>query len=645
LYECERARKVRTMATFTLLMVLFVAAASTAAPTGATSSPDVLEFLGKTIDWYHQLALERQIATDPASMVTVNDNEQLAGEVVRLAFEFARAQVKNTPKQNTPGAAQQNTGSERSQSLMQLSTKLDNQIKQTQSDLESLRQKLATASPKQRQSILSSIAETQSELDLVNARRDAIRSMADFVSGASATGLGAAGARAQIEALAQSVPPELSGASSTSANSSAPSRTAPATIVPKTVPSGIWDLVADLIAISRNQEKLNQLIRSTDELAQAGKQLRAPLIAQIKALSSQGDTLANAPDSSDPKELAQQKKDLDSITAQFKQISTSVMPLSKQGVLLRVCKNNLSTWQGTLKSQSRAELQSLGVRLGVLALILAAVFGLGELWRRGIFRYVQDQRRRNQYLLLRKIVLWIVIALVIAFSFASQLGSVATFAGLLTAGVAVALQNVILSVAGYFFLIGKYGIRVGDRVQIAGVTGEVVDIGLVRLHLLEFGSSGAEVPTGRVVAFSNSVVFQTSTGLFRQIPGTSFVWHEISLTLSADSDYHVVESRLLGTVEAVFAGYREEMERQHRQMERTLSTVSIDELRPRSRLRLTPAGIEAAIRFPVDYQHATEIDDRVTRELLKAIDREPKLKLVGTGSPTIRLSTELNPTT
>ena len=73
------------------------------------------------------------------------------------------------------------------------------------------------------------------------------------------------------------------------------------------------------------------------------------------------------------------------------------------------------------------------------------------------------------------------MAIIVAVAFASELGTITTFAGLMTAGIAVALQNVILSVAGYFFLIGKYGVRVGDRVQVAGVTGDVVDIGLVRL--------------------------------------------------------------------------------------------------------------------------------------------------------------------
>jgi len=115
---------------------------------------------------------------------------------------------------------------------------------------------------------------------------------------------------------------------------------------------------------------------------------------------------------------------------------------------------------------------------------------------------------------------------------------------ILAVGVAVALQNVIVSVVAYFFLIGKYGIRVGDRVQIAGVTGEVVDIGLVRIHLMELGGPGESQPSGRIVAFSNSIVFQPTAGVFKQIPGTSFVWHEVKLVLAPDTDYHAAKATL-----------------------------------------------------------------------------------------------------
>ena len=309
--------------------------------------------------------------------------------------------------------------------------------------------------------------------------------------------------------------------------------------------------------------------------------------------------------------------------------------------LLGVYKNNLGNWQNAIQRDYRAELWNLLFRLAFLGGMLALVFGFGELWRRTILRYVHDPRRRYQFLLLRKIVVWFSVALVVAFAFASQIGSVATFAGLITAGVAVALQNVILSVAGYFFLIGKYGIRVGDRVQIAGVTGEVVDIGLVRLHLLELGSGGVELPSGRVVAFSNSIVFQPTSGLFKQIPGTNFVWHEITLTLTPDSDYHTIEEELRATIDKLFSEFRDEMERQRQLMERTLSSTSVIALQPRLRLRFLPAAIEATVRFPVSIQNASEIDDRFMRELLNTINQSPKMKLVGSGGPGIALKTDV----
>jgi small-conductance mechanosensitive channel len=230
-------------------------------------------------------------------------------------------------------------------------------------------------------------------------------------------------------------------------------------------------------------------------------------------------------------------------------------------------------------------------------------------------------------------MIWTAIGVIIVLTFATQLGSAVTFAGLLTAGVAVALQNVIVSVVGYFFLIGKYGVRVGDRVQIAGVTGEVVDIGLVQLHLMELGGPHESQPSGRVVAFSNSIVFQPTAGIFKQIPGTSFVWHELKLTLAADSDYHVARERITQAVDSALKDYNESIEAERRQVERNLSSVSGAQLQPKMRMRYTSSGIEATVRFPAQIEKAAEIDDHLMRELISAAGRDPKLRVVSTEMP------------
>ncbi len=619
------------------------------APASKSQSADVLQFLNQTIDWYRGLAVEAQVAKEPSGVLVFNDDRISADQIVRMAFDYARGEADILAKQapaTQPGSA--SGSSQQYQSLYQLSTRLDKQVRDTQAEVQGRQRELEQAAGRKRVMLQSTVAELQSELQLAQVRRDAIRNILEFVAGAGATNSGPTNLRAQIEALARTFPADLTGVSSSEAPTSSNSKpgvnvTATSASSTKTEASGIWGLISQVFALSGNMRLLKDRMARTDALAQAAKDLRSPLISQLKQLSQQGDQLANAADTADPKELAKEKQDLDDLTVQFKQISGASVPLSKMNVLLGLYKTNLSNWRSAIDADYDSALKGLFIRLAVLALVLGVVIGMSELWRKTILRYVHEPRRRYQFLLLRRIVLYFVIAVVIAFAFASEIGSLATFAGLITAGVAVALQNVILSIAGYFFLIGRFGIRVGDRVQIAGVYGEVVDVGLVRLHLLELGSGGTDAPTGRVVAFSNSIVFQPN-GLFKPIPGTNFIWHELTVTVSPEGDYGLVEKRLLQAVETVFADYRDQMESHRRNMERMLSAAPVGDLRPRSRLRITQSGLlEVVISYPVSLLRAAEIDDRLTRELVREIEREPKLKLAGSGTPSISIRTDLAP--
>jgi small-conductance mechanosensitive channel len=264
-----------------------------------------------------------------------------------------------------------------------------------------------------------------------------------------------------------------------------------------------------------------------------------------------------------------------------------------------------------------------------MAIILVGV--AADFWRRAIFRYIREQRRRNQFLLLRRIVVTAVIVLILIFALSTELGSLATFAGFLTAGIAFALQNVILSVAAYFFLIGRYGIRVGDRIQIGEVTGDVVYLGLVRLHLVELDTSGGEArPTGRIVVFSNSVVFQPSSNFFKQLPGSNFAWRRITLTLAADVDYALAQQRISAAVAGVYDTYKSDLDQQHRVLENSLA-IHIANTEPQTRLRLEGTGLEIIILYPIVLSQAAQIDDRMTHALLDTIASEPRLRLVGGG--------------
>lgn len=604
-------------------------------PAGAE---DIISFLNQTIVWSRQLSTEQQLVNEPSDALFLNDSRHVADQVVKLAFDYARAQAQVLASQ-TDNTASSSQATSQYQRLIDSAAKADQQVKGLQQELDNFHQQLQTATGKKRTTLLATISETEGELELFQTRRDTLRSMLQFATGTASSGLGSGGLLSQVEELARTVPvasaenKEQSGSNGSTSNSNSPAVVA--SRERKEVPTGILAVTTDLFSLRRKLRALDDNLRQTDSLSQSSQNLRAPLVAKVRDLTQKGDDVAGQPDSQDPKVLAQQKKDLDSLTAQFKQVSASLLPLGKQSILLDIYKRTTTNWRSAIEGQYKAELKGLLLRLAVLALVLGVVLGVSEVWKRATFRYVPDARRRYQFLLIRRIVLWCLTAIIIATAFASELGAITTFAGLMTAGIAVALQNVILSIAGYFFLIGKYGVRVGDRVNIAGVTGDVVDIGLVRLQLMEITGGPAPLPTGRVVAFSNSVVFQANSGMFKQIPGTNFLWHEITLTLDPKGNYRQVEQRMMEAVNKVFAEYRDRMEVQRRNVERSLNST-ITAFSPESRLHLTQTSLEVVIRYPVDLEHAGEIDNRVTRAILEALELDPNLREQVSSGPTVR---------
>jgi small-conductance mechanosensitive channel len=235
-------------------------------------------------------------------------------------------------------------------------------------------------------------------------------------------------------------------------------------------------------------------------------------------------------------------------------------------------------------------------------------------------------------LLVRRIVIWAVALAIVGLAFATNSSSFATFAGLLTAGIAVAMQSVLVSIVGYFFLIGKYGLRVGDRVQIANVTGEVIDLGIVRLHLMEIGPRDG--PTGRVVAFANSVVFQAAGGIFKQIPGVSLAWREVSLTIPNDGDYAAIKERLLDAAHRVLEDYQDDLKRQTRELRRTSASSDAGEARAHVQLRFSSGSIDATVRYPVPLQRAAEVEERMSRALLDAVRESGAAAAQLTAQPT-----------
>jgi small-conductance mechanosensitive channel len=599
------------------------------------TGPQVIQLLDQAIDWYRTLGIQQQAANEPSDQLILYDNRQTANQVLGLAFDIARADAELLAKARKDAAGVSTS----SQSLSQLQNKFSTQSAAIQAELDADRQQLAKARQQQRVGLQAKISELQGELDLINARKSLLTTLSTFTNQSDSGGLSSAALKAQIDAMAVTAPAST-GANSSSSGSAAPnpasagsasagnSSGGTSSVPPPALTGvsgiaaarfGIWDLAANVVRLSEKAGTIDVIDRRTADLQATFARIRAPLIDQLKGLSTRGDVLATQADAADSATLNGVRDQLDALSAQYKQTSILLIPLSKVGVLLNQYRRNLGNWHSAIKSQYHDALKTLGVRLGVLAVLLAIVFAAAEIWRHAVTRYIQEPRRRYQFLLLRKIALWSLVVLIVGFAFASELGSIVTFAGLITAGIAVAMQSVLVSIVGYFFLIGKYGIRVGDRVQIGEVTGEVIDVGLVRLYLMELGGHGSLGPTGRVVAFANSIVFQTSSGLFKQLHGVDFVWRELTLSLPAGIDYGAAKEKLSAAVTAALKDDSEEIARQSKEIQRATASNSGGDAQPRVQLSFSAAGADARIRYPVHLRNAAEIDERVSQSLFAVL--------------------------
>jgi small-conductance mechanosensitive channel len=465
-------------------------------------------------------------------------------------------------------------------------------------------------------------------LDLDKTIQESLQKISTVATGAQTA---TTGITAQVEQLKQSIPEVFANTSKKQVSASS-GQNSKATNAQN---SGLLGLLSILFSQMRDVHDIDDVISQTTALSATADKLDAPLRAQLKNLVQQGRSFLNQPPATDPKQVAAMRAQFQSLTGQFKQIADAAVPLRQEIILLDDTKGELVQWRDSIEAEYARVLRDLLTRVVGIFIALAFVLLLSELWRRATRRYIRDARRRRQLTIIRRVVVGFLMFLVVAAGFASEFSSLATFAGFLTAGIAVALQTVILSVAAYFFLIGRYGVRVGDRISVSGVTGDVIEIGLIRLYLMELSGTGIDLyPTGRVVVFSNSVMFQTAP-FFKQLPGTAYAWHELAVTLASNTDLALVEKKLMDAVNSVFSQYRHNIDRQHALVERILDTP-IAAPAPVGKVQFSDTGLEFVVRYPVEIQHAADIDDQVTRKLLEVIEGDPQLKGAVSASPRLR---------
>jgi len=624
-------------------------ARATAKATPKTDDRDTLNFLNQVIAWYRQLAIEERLAVEPTELLFLRNDHRMGLEAVSLGFQYARARAALSDAEATPSSILSTDAATaapvpiagavpRLDSFEAGQQKAAQDLQKLQTQANDLKSKIAHVRRREGAVLVRQLDILQSQIELAQSRVESYAAMVEFESTATAGASKLTGLSARIDELERSLPelsagpakPDAAAAQASAAQALADGRGSG--ISPN---SGLLDAVEMLLRLGREGITIEDRIAETQASSALYAKVRAPLVKQIRALNQHANELAAKAGAVDINANRRLKQEFEDLIQRHKLIVDALMPLAKINVVLQLYVENLNRWNADLDQRSASQLRRVIVRLAALGVLLIAIFVAAFFWRTLTFRYVQDLRRRRQLLQLRKLAVASVVSLVLVFDFTDELGTLATVVGLAAAGIAVALQNVILSFAGYFFVTGRYGIRVGDRIQLAGVNGDVIELGLFKLALMELAGDGnTHQPTGRVVVFPNSIVFQANGNFCRQTPGTNFAWNEFKLTLAPECDYRLAEKRLIEVVENVYLPYRDTVQSQYRELERDLN-MKLESPRPQCRIRLGQNGIEMTIRYPADTRHAVQVADEISRRVLDAIAHEPALTLAVPGTPNL----------
>jgi small-conductance mechanosensitive channel len=218
------------------------------------------------------------------------------------------------------------------------------------------------------------------------------------------------------------------------------------------------------------------------------------------------------------------------------------------------------------------------------------------------------------------IVLAAIIALAVVWR--SLAGNVGVILGFAAAGIAFAMQEVIGAIAGWFNITSGHIYRIGDRIELDEVRGDVIDITLLRTKMLEIGSAEDDKSwvkgrqhTGRIVAVSNKATFTSPVYNFNAI--FDFVWEELAVGIPYRADWNTAERILQEEAEAASRsiGARDAIEgMKHRY------PIPRAEVEPRVFVRAADSWMELAARFVVPVREARTAKDAITRRVRERLD-------------------------
>lgn len=258
-------------------------------------------------------------------------------------------------------------------------------------------------------------------------------------------------------------------------------------------------------------------------------------------------------------------------------------------------------------------------KLVTAVIAMLAVFAAVRFVQRSVSRYIDDVDTRYRARKFVSLLGYAATIVVVVTVYSDRLGGFTVAFGVAGAGIAFALQEVIASVAGWVAISFGGFYKPGDRVQLGGIKGDVIDISILRTTVMEVGEWVAgDLYTGRIVRIANSFVFKEP--VFNYSGDFPFLWDEITLPVKYGSDWKVARTMLRSVVDEVLVDYAAQVKESWLKMVRQYRVEQAN-VEPMITLRATDNWIEFTVRYVVDYRKRRWMKDYLFTRILEEIDK------------------------
>lgn len=273
-------------------------------------------------------------------------------------------------------------------------------------------------------------------------------------------------------------------------------------------------------------------------------------------------------------------------------------------------------WSTALDARLRNLEHRLLISGAIILVVVLAVLAIDRAIRRA-FAARADRRRLHAKKVLATIVVQFVGAMVVLLVIFGPPSQISAIIGLTTAGLTVALKDFIVAFFGWFILLGKDGIRLGDWVEIEGVGGEVVAIGMLRTILLEMGEwTHTGHPTGRRVSFVNK--FALENHYFNFSTEGRWLWDRLDMTLPATGDPYRMAIQIREYIEQATQEDARAAESEWERVTHQYGTRPFS-AKPAVDLRPSINGLEVSVRYITRAPNRYEVKSRLFAEIIGLI--------------------------